>query len=347
MKKRTLQTSSRLLTTNNRSINKLLSNIKSQERSLQLKSYLTPQYLHSPVNDEHSTISNTSQSIPNMNPSIDFEQLSTKDNLQEDVQLSEISSRKYRTTRSITSSSSTSKNSRDEPLLAPDTLIVGNLYLLNELYPSIDHEQMNGAPLAFLGAEKLLRTRIDWRKVQYLLSAYHIELIIDLILSRPSFIREIPKVINFSLYRSLIRTVSGRLFFDSGENKAGTHQCDRKQINRKFTVEDLASIHRREFHIINSNTTHEQRFISLCENLFPIYSYQSQSNHWKSYLNKSIYHPASTSDIVSDITTDNSEIQHINTLLTLNRTFSPSVKSSSRRSSHSRKSIPQKQIYRK
>lgn len=161
------------------------------------------------MNDEHSTISSVSQSVPNTNPSIDFEQLSTKDNLQEDVQLSEISSRKYRTTRSITSSSSTSKNSRDEPLLAPDTLIIGNLYLLNELYPSIDHEQMNEAPLVFLGAEKLLRTRIDWRKVQYPLSAYHIELIIDLILSRPSFIREIPKVTNFSLYRSLTKTVSG------------------------------------------------------------------------------------------------------------------------------------------
>lgn len=46
--------------------------------------------------------------------------------------------------------------------------------------------------------------------------------------------------------------------------------------NYKFTVEDLASIHRREFHIINYNTIREQRFINLYENLFPIYLYQTK-----------------------------------------------------------------------
>ena len=65
-----------------------------------------------------------------MNPAIDFEQLSSKDNLQEDVQLSEILSQKYRTTRSITSSSSASKNSRDEPLLAPDIFSMSSIHRL-------------------------------------------------------------------------------------------------------------------------------------------------------------------------------------------------------------------------
>lgn len=123
--------------------------------------------------------------------------------------MNEFPYRKYRTTRSIASSSSTTKNSRDEPLLAPDTLIIGKLYILNDLYPSIDHENMNGTPIAFLGAEKFLRIPIDWTNVQYPLSSYHIEIIIDLIIVRSSFIREIPKVTKFNLYRPLIKTVSG------------------------------------------------------------------------------------------------------------------------------------------
>ncbi|CAF5187976.1 unnamed protein product [Rotaria magnacalcarata] len=103
---------------------------------------------------------------------------------------------------------------------------------------------------------------------------------------RPSFIREIPKVTKFNLYRPLIKTVSGRLFFDNGENRAGIHQCGRKQINRKFAIDDLASIHQREFHIINYNATFEERFIKLYENLSQIYYYQAKSTHWKAYLRK-------------------------------------------------------------
>ena len=52
------------------------------------------------------------------------------------------------------------------------------------------------------------------------------------------------------------------------------HRCHRKLTNYKFTIEDLASIHRREFYIINYNTLREQRFLNLYENLFPVYSYQ-------------------------------------------------------------------------
>jgi len=53
------------------------------------------------------------------------------------------------------------KNSRVEPPLASDILIIGKLYILNEIYPSIEYENMNGTPLAFLGFEKFLRIHID------------------------------------------------------------------------------------------------------------------------------------------------------------------------------------------
>jgi hypothetical protein len=128
---------------------------------------------------------------------------------QEDSQISEFPYRKYRTTRSITSSSSSTKHSQDEPPLASDTLIVGKFYILNEIYPSIEHDNLNGTPLAFLAAENLLRNRVDWPKVHYLLSSHHIEIIIDLIILRPSFIKELPKVTKFNLYRPLIKTLSG------------------------------------------------------------------------------------------------------------------------------------------
>jgi hypothetical protein len=128
------------------------------------------------------------------------------------------------------------------------------------------------------------------------------------------------------------------LFFDHGENKAGIHQCDRKQINgsRKFTIHNLASIHRREFHIIMYNSTREQRFIDLSENLFPIYQYQTKSTHWKTYLTKQ-KRPTNTLDIISGTVTNNAKIHHINTLLTLNQTFSPTEGSPRKRSIHYRK----------
>jgi hypothetical protein len=108
------------------------------------------------------------------------------------------------------SSSSPSKMSHDELLLTPDTLTrIGRLYILNEIYPSIELQDLNETPLAFLGSEKFLRIRIDWTKVRYPLSSYYIEIIIDLILTRPSFIREIPKVTQFNLYRPLIQIIPG------------------------------------------------------------------------------------------------------------------------------------------
>lgn len=107
------------------------------------------------------------------------------------------------------SPSSPSKDSHDEPPLTPDTLLIGRIYLLNEIYPSLESTNLNGTPLAFLGSEKFLHVRIDWTKVRYPLSPHYIEIILDLILTRPSFIREIPKVTQLNIYRPLIKTISG------------------------------------------------------------------------------------------------------------------------------------------
>lgn len=160
---------------------------------------ITSPILNSPTNDEFSTI--------------DSKQTPKKDkfhrDFHEDSYFSEYSYRRYRTTHSITSSSSPSITSRDEPPLAPDTLTIGRLYILNQIYPSIESEDLHETPLAFLGSEKLLRIRIDWTRVPYPLSSYHIEIMIDLIIARPSFIREIPKVTQFNLYRPLIQIISG------------------------------------------------------------------------------------------------------------------------------------------
>ena len=95
-------------------------------------------------------------------------------------------------------------------LILPDEpLVRGRFFILNDSYPSSEHNDVNGIPLAFLGAEKLVRIRIDWRSVHYPLSAYHTEMIIDLFLTRPLLVREIPKVHNFSLYRPLTETLRG------------------------------------------------------------------------------------------------------------------------------------------
>jgi hypothetical protein len=75
--------------------------------------------------------------------------------------------------------------------------------------------------------------------------------------------------------------IFSRLFFDHGEHKASIHRCNRKLINHKFTINDLASIHRREFYIINYNVTREQRFINLYENLFQIHFYQTKSTSYQ------------------------------------------------------------------
>ena len=102
------------------------------------------------------------------------------------------------------------------------------------------------------------------------------------------------------------------LFFDHSQNKAGTHRCDRKHINHKFTIQDLASIHQREFYIINYNVTREQRFINLYENLFQIYHYQTKSKH-----------PINVLRVTSDVTPNNPETHHTKTRLILNHTFAP------------------------
>ena len=155
--------------------------------------------LTSPVDDEFSTV--ISKRTP---PKEKF-----LPDLQDDSHPSESSYGKYRTNQSITSSSSPSTNSHDEPPLTPDTLLIGRVYLIDEIYPSLESENLKETPLAFLGSEKFLHIRIDWSKVRYPLSSHYVEIIIDLILTRPSFIREIPKVTQLNIYRPLIQTLSG------------------------------------------------------------------------------------------------------------------------------------------
>lgn len=164
--------------------------------------------MYSPTNDEHSTFSISTLHPPTINS----EQIPIREKLshdfQDDSQLSEYSSqRKHGTNYSITLSSSLSspsKVSHDEP-----SLTIERLYILDAIYPSIDYMNVDGTPLAFLGSEKFFRKSIDWTQVQYPLSSTHIEIIIDLIIKRPTFIREIPKVTKFNIYRPLIKTISG------------------------------------------------------------------------------------------------------------------------------------------
>lgn len=180
--------------------NSFLSKVSSLQFHSRPSNHLaTPPNLTSPTDDEFSSITSKQTSLNERFPR-DF---------QDDSHFSDSSYRKHRITHSIISSSSPSKNSHDEPPLTPDPLRIEKVYIINEIYPSIESEYLNQTPLAFLGSEKFLHLRIDWNKVRYPLSAYLIEIIIDLILTRPSFIREIPKVTQFNLYRPLIRTISG------------------------------------------------------------------------------------------------------------------------------------------
>ena len=256
----------------------------------------------------------------------------------DDSQTSDFS---HLTRHSLTSSSSVPAHSPEE------TFLRGKLLILNDIYPSSEHEEVNGIPLALLGAEKRMRIRLDWRRVRYPLSAYHTEIIIDLFLARPALVREIPTVHNFSLYRPLTRTVRGwdylltsrgeanavfhalhsELFFDHGNDRAALHQCHRKQIHgtlpRSFTIDDLITIHQREFHLITYNTTREARFLNLFECLFPVYVHQSRSTDWKVYLTKSARRKTML-DCIGDVPRDTPQIRHLSSLLTSNQLASPS-----------------------
>ena len=148
-----------------------------------------------------SIVSHCSPTTPNLHSSADSEY--TDHDQSDDSQISDISHRSYRTRHSLISSSSVPTSSPDE------ALVRGRFFILSDSYPSSEHEDVNGIPLAFLGAEKLVRIRVDWRNVHYPLSAYHTEIIIDLFLTRPFLVREIPKVHNFSLYRPLTKTLRG------------------------------------------------------------------------------------------------------------------------------------------
>ena len=175
---------------------------------------ISPQVPHSPAHDEQSVYSEASHRhsvLSSRNGSEKFLHSSRAPrDSHDDSQSNDHSFRKYRSTRSIAS-----KSSDDEPPHSSGTRTSGKLIILDDTYPSVEHENLHGSPLSFLGAERFLRARPDWTRVRYPLSAHHAEMIIDLLLARPSFVREIPRVTRFNLYRSLVKTVRGYRLADA------------------------------------------------------------------------------------------------------------------------------------
>jgi hypothetical protein len=190
---------------------------------------ISPQVPHSPAHDEQSVYSEASHRnsvLSSRNASEKFLHSGrVPRESHDDSQSNDFSFRKYRSTRSIAS-----KNSDDEPPRTSGTRTSGKFIILDETYPSVEHEHLHGSPLSFLGAERFLRARPDWTRVRYPLSAYHAEMIIDLLLARPSFVREIPKVTHFNLYRSLVKTVRGYRVANC------THRPDFSLVGSYFSI---------------------------------------------------------------------------------------------------------------
>ena len=115
----------------------------------------------------------------------------------------------HRATRSNTPSSSTSKSSQDEAFLSVRHSPIGPISLLKDVSSSIEHENLRGTPLVFLGAEKFTRIRFEWNKIRYPLTSSQIEPIVDLIAHRPSFVREIASISQLNFSRRLTETVRG------------------------------------------------------------------------------------------------------------------------------------------
>ena len=120
------------------------------------------------------------------------------------------------------------------------------------------------------------------------------------------------------------------------------HQCDRKQINgalaRKFTLNDLIAMHRREFNIIAHNATREQRFTNLQENLFPTYLYETQSTQWRTYLTDR-KQTVNRFEFIAGVSKEDADIHHLSTLLALNQ---PSSSVTAREGSMRRQSLRQR-----
>lgn len=117
----------------------------------------------------------------------------------------------HRHHRSLSPSSETSKSSHEDLFIVMFSPIFGRLNVFKEIYPSIEQRDLpvQQIPLIFLGAEKFLRLRFDWKTIRYPMTSNQIELIIDLNHLRTSFVREIARVTALNLFRPLIKTIRG------------------------------------------------------------------------------------------------------------------------------------------
>lgn len=101
---------------------------------------------------------------------------------------------------------------------------------------------------------------------------------IDLFLSRPHFIREIPELNDLSNYLNLSKSISALLFFDSSSNQSARHLCYElrtKENQNKFAIKDLLSMSQRENNIIQMNALNDRRYQAFKNQLTDVYQYES------------------------------------------------------------------------
>jgi hypothetical protein len=154
----------------------------------------------------------------------------------------------------------------------PNTRVLSSGYGLNKknsIYLFSNRKSSNKPiPLAFLGSDYFLRKTIDFEQLKYPLSTSDIlEPLIDLFLTRPQFIKEIPALNDLSNYRLLPQSISGLLFINSSVR----HVCSEFNEN-KFTVKDLLNMSQRENNIIQINALNDKRYHALKTQLNDIYS---------------------------------------------------------------------------
>jgi hypothetical protein len=159
----------------------------------------------------------------------------------------------------------------------PNTRVVSSGYgpnKNNSIYIFSNRNSSNKTiPLVFVGSEYFLRKSIDFEQMKYPLSTSDIlEPLIDLFLTRPQFIKEIPELNDLSNYRLLPQSISGLLFINSSIR----HICSQFNEN-KFNVKDLLNMSQRENNIIQTNALNDKRYQALKDELNEIYSYQYTS----------------------------------------------------------------------
>ncbi|CAF3320486.1 unnamed protein product [Rotaria socialis] len=134
-------------------------------------------------------------------------------------------------------------------------------------------------PLVFLGSEYFLRKPLNFEHLKFPLSTNeNVEPLIDLLLSRPQFIREIPALDDLSNYLNLSKSISALLFFDSSWNQSARHLCYElrtKENRNKFTLKDLLSMSQRENNIIQMNALNDRRYREFQNQLADVYQYEN------------------------------------------------------------------------